>query len=192
MNQIRILTILLISLLFLSSCKNSTVPKPRAFYRINFPEHQYKTYDSLCPFICDIPVYSRMVRDKTRFAGPCWLNLEYLPFNAKLQLTYKPIDNPDELYELAEETRAFVYKHTVKADGISEKLIRLKNGTSGMYYEISGNTASAIQFFLTDSSSNFIRGALYFNVKTNIDSLRPVINFLKADIDHSIATFEWK
>jgi hypothetical protein len=37
-----------------------------------------------------------------------------------------------------------------------------------------------------------MRGALYFNVVPNIDSLKVVVDFLRKDIVHMIKTFEWK
>jgi gliding motility-associated lipoprotein GldD len=59
-------------------------------------------------------------------------------------------------------------------------------------YDISGNTASNVQFYLTDSTHHFMRGALYFNVVPNIDSLKIVVDYLRQDIVHMIKTFEWK
>jgi gliding motility-associated lipoprotein GldD len=62
----------------------------------------------------------------------------------------------------------------------------------GMVYEIGGNAASSIQFHVTDSSQNFLRGALYFYAMPNADSLAPVISFVRSDIDHLLKTFKWK
>ncbi len=49
----------------------------------------------------------------------------------------------------------------------------------GTYYSIDGNTASSIQFFLTDSTKNYLRGALYFNEQPRQDSIQPVLDFSK-------------
>jgi gliding motility-associated lipoprotein GldD len=61
----------------------------------------------------------------------------------------------------------------------------------GILYDIKGDAASNTQFFLTDSTHNFIRGALYFEVHPNKDSLAPVLEFINKDLVHLIETFEW-
>jgi hypothetical protein len=45
---------------------------------------------------------------------------------------------------------------------------------------------------MTDTSKNFIRGALYFYASPNADSVKPVVDFIQTDIDHLISTFRWK
>jgi gliding motility-associated lipoprotein GldD len=62
----------------------------------------------------------------------------------------------------------------------------------GLIYDIEGNTASSLQFYVTDSTKHFIRGALYFNVRPNIDSVKIVLEFLKKDVLHLIQTLQWK
>jgi gliding motility-associated lipoprotein GldD len=97
------------------------------------------------------------------------------------------------LNQLSEDARTFAFKHTVKATSINEGIIyNPKKKVYGIYYTIEGNTASAVQFYLTDSSKNYLRGALYFNEQPRIDSLKPVLNFIKKDIDVFIKTFQWK
>ena len=63
---------------------------------------------------------------------------------------------------------------------------------SGIFYELGGNTATALQFYVTDSNRHFMRGSLYFNTKPNRDSLRPAIQFLKKDMLKMIRTLEWQ
>jgi gliding motility-associated lipoprotein GldD len=94
---------------------------------------------------------------------------------------------------MLEDSRELAYKHTIKAESINEKIF-LKPGRNvyGMLYEIEGNTASSVQFYLTDSTKHFLRGALYFNIQPNKDSLAPVINFVKEDIKILMETFKWK
>ncbi|MEA3494737.1 MAG: gliding motility lipoprotein GldD [Bacteroidota bacterium] len=182
----------LLVLLIVSSCKNTYTPKPRSYFRIYFPERGYKTYDSLCPFIFDFPIYAKVEKDKTKNAKPCWLNVVYKPFNATIHITYKKFKDKDGLYKLTEDTRTLVYKHTVKAEKIKEELIVQKDKVSGMFYELRGNTATSYNFFLTDSVENYIYASLYFSAKANSDSLQPVLDFIKVDIKKMIATFDWK
>ena len=84
------------------------------------------------------------------------------------------------------------YKHLIKADDIIEnQIIFPERKVFGLLYNIEGNTASSVNFFITDSIENFFSGALYFYVKPNKDSLDPVISFFKKDIEHLIETFKW-
>jgi gliding motility-associated lipoprotein GldD len=58
--------------------------------------------------------------------------------------------------------------------------------------EIDGEVPSQFQFTMTDSSRNFLRAALYFNVKVQNDSLRPAIEYVKKDMMEMINTLNWK
>lgn len=166
-------------------------PKPRAYFRLAFPEKKYVTYDSVCPFTFDVPVYSKIEKDKNYRAEPCWLNMEFPSLNGTLHLTYHPLNG--DINEYLEETNELASKHQIKASGIEEKLVSKDSSkVYGLIYEIGGNAASSIQFFLTDSTNHFIRGALYFNAAPNTDSIAPVVDFVRKDIYHMIETFEWK
>jgi len=121
----------------------------------------------------------------------CWYNIDFPLFNARIHLTYKPVNN--SLSELLEESRSLAFKHSSKADAINEKLISFPDKrVFGTKYDIKGNAASSVQFYLTDSTDNFIRAALYFSVSPNIDSIAPVVKFIEEDIDHFINSFEWE
>ncbi|MDP3556497.1 MAG: gliding motility lipoprotein GldD [Bacteroidota bacterium] len=166
-------------------------PKPRGYFRINFPEKQYRMYDSICPYKFEIPVYSNIKQDKHMGADPCWLNLEFPKYKATLHLSYKVVANNIGTY--LEDSHQFANKHQVKATGLDEiAVLRDSAKVYGLVFDIGGNTASAIQFYLTDSTHHFLRGALYFNSVPNIDSLRIVVDFIKKDILHLINTTSWK
>ncbi|MCE9540926.1 MAG: gliding motility lipoprotein GldD [Bacteroidetes bacterium] len=187
--------IFLISCVSLVSCSSddddTIAPKPRSYFRLSFPEKKYVTYDSVCPFTFEMPVYSHIDRDRNFRAEPCWLNLNFPTFNGTLHLSYKAVNG--NIKEYLEDTYTLASKHQIKASGIEEQLIsRDSNKVYGLIYEIKGNAASSIQFFLTDSTRHFIRGALYFNAIPNTDSIAPVLEFIKKDIYQMIATFKWK
>jgi hypothetical protein len=62
-----------------------------------------------------------------------------------------------------------------------------------MIYFIEGSgAASPCQFFLTDSSTHFVRGALYFDFQPNNDSLAPVIKLIENDIRELVGTLKWE
>jgi len=187
-NKSFIVIIVLVLIIFVSCGNDKPVPKPRGYFRIDLPEKAYKTYDDECPFVFELPVYSFIIKEKEDY---CWMDI-YFPINqATVYLTYKQIN--DDLNAHLEDSHEFVYKHTVKADAIEE--IRFENDSLrvyGMLYNLKGNTASQIQFFLTDSIHHFLRGSLYFNVPPNKDSLAPVIDFIREDIVHLMESFHWK
>lgn len=166
-------------------------PKPRGYFRISFPEKTYRMYDSICPYKFEIPVYSFIDNDKHKGAEPCWINVNFPKYKAKLHLSYKEVHKDLETY--LNDSRDFAIKHQVKATGLDETpVIRDSAKVYGLVYDISGNTASSIQFYITDSTHHFMRGALYFDAVPNIDSLKIVVDYLRKDIVHMIQTFEWK
>jgi gliding motility-associated lipoprotein GldD len=167
-------------------------PKPRGYFRINFPEKNYRVFDSICPYTFEIPLYSRIVQDKHKGAEPCWLNLEFPQFKATVHLSYKAVTDTN-LNQYLEDSRDFAIRHQIKATGLEESIvIRDSAKVYGLVYDIAGNTASSVQFYLTDSTKHFLRGSLYFNTVTNIDSLKIVIDFIRKDIFHLVQTCKWK
>lgn len=192
-----VLTILLasIGLVLFSSCKDDEdevfIPKPKGYFRIALPAKAYRLYDSLCPYSFEIPTYSFINNDKHKGADPCWININFPKFNAQIHLSYKNVTN--NLDTLLAQSRDFAVKHQIKATGLDETIIiRDSAGVYGLVYDIAGNTASNLQFYLTDSTHHFMRGALYFNSVPNIDSQKVVVDFIRKDVVHMIQTFQWK
>jgi gliding motility-associated lipoprotein GldD len=168
-------------------------PKPRGYFRINFPKKDYRAYTEGCPFTFDYPKYAHIEPDKAPKAKPCWVNMQYPQFNATLHLSYEPIRSVKEFNELVEDAHKLSFKHTVKATSIDEGVIAYPaKKVYGIYYTIDGNAASSAQFFLTDSTRHYLRGALYFNSEPRLDSIQPVLNFIKQDVDVMIKSFKWK
>lgn len=186
----QLIIIPIVILILLCSCNRdkANIPKPTGYYRLDMPEKAYKTYDQECPFVFEMPVYSFIVKEKQEF---CWMDIYFPKLKAQIYLTYKTVNNDFATH--LEDSREFVYKHTVKAEAIQEtKYVNDSLKVYGMLYELKGNTASPVQFFLTDSTNHFFRGSLYFNMAPNKDSLAPVIDFLREDILYLIESFEWK
>ena len=168
-------------------------PKPKGYFRINFPVKEYRLYDSVCPYSFEIPVYSKITQDLQKGAEPCWLNLEFPRYNATIYLSYKILQHDSDISRNLENSHYFANKHQVKATGLEEiPVIRDSAKVYGLVFDIEGNTASSVQFYLTDSTHHFLRGSLYFNCAPNIDSLRLVVDFIKKDILHLINTTSWK
>lgn len=179
-------------LLLAFSCKEDYTPKPRGYFRISFQEKSYHQLDSAAlPYRFDIPDYSKVVPDIDRLSEPFWINLKIPAHKAEVNISYKKVDN--NLAKLTEDSRTLAYKHSIKADAINERIfINPEKKVYGTIYQIEGNAASPLQFYLTDSIRNFLRGALYIREVPNIDSLRPVIDYLTPDLIRLIETTEWK
>ncbi len=189
--MLKLLTSLLLVFL-LSGCHHDDyTPKPRGYFRIEYPKHKYKLFEPKdCPFSFEIPDYAFVVPDSNSLSDPCWYYVIMPRLNGQLYLTYKAVHG--NLRDYMEDTRTLVYKHTSRASSIDERLVSFNKGVYGVLYDIGGDAASPSQFFVTDSSTNFLRGALYFNAEPNADSIAPSIAFVKEDIEHMLKTLKWK
>ncbi len=168
-------------------------PKPRGYFRIALPQHSYQTFDSLSfPYRFQYPTYSFINTTNIPNKEPYWANIEYPDFHATIYCSYKKVDK--NLPILINDSHEFVAKHITKANAIKDRqIIDPSNNKYGLIFELSGSeTASPYQFYITDSTTHFFRGALYFNNKPNNDSLQPVINFIMKDMEQLIESFTWK
>ena len=178
-------------LLFFDSCKKEYTPRPRGYFRISFPAKSYKPLEMPLPYNFRIPVYSIPGHDPFNADQPYWITIEIPANHAQIHLSYKKIKN--NLGTYIEESRTLAYEHSQKASSIDEQLfINPTKKVYGTIYNIKGNAASPMQFYLTDSVRHFLRGALYIKEIPNIDSLQPVIGFLTQDVLQLIETTEWK
>ncbi len=174
------------------------MPKPRGHFRIELPEHKYVQFHETSgaktniPLEFEYPEYGKLTFHEEKRADPGWFNIEFPAYKAKIYLTYKDVKNDldsllDQSYDLN------VKNHVSKADAIKEQVYsNNKNKVYGVLYDLKGNTASAVEFYVTDSVSHYLRGSLYFASEPNADSLAPVIAFFRADIMHLIETLKWK
>lgn len=186
--------LVLISVLVLMSCGDDPIPKPKAYFRIATPAKSYHKVDSLGCFSFEIPDYAFVKTSPDMPAGDrCWYNIYFPRFNAELYLTFKQINKEATLDVMMEDLYKTSFGHSTKAESITSKVYSdPANKKYGMIYDVTGNVASQMQFGLSDSSTNFVRGSLYFACTPNKDSLAPVLEFIHKDIDHIIETLRWK
>lgn len=185
----RTLTFIVCCCLILSCGKKAT-PKPYEYFRIDLPPHQYKLIDNLEDISFEISEYGQISDYKG--GDVKGYNVDYPSLNGRIHLTYMPL-NLDSFIAVTEDSRRLAYKHTIKANSIIENYY--ENDTTKVYgvlFKISGNAASPVQFFITDSTKNFLRGALYFNNLPNYDSIMPVADYVQEDIVRLIETVRWK
>ncbi|RMG76258.1 MAG: gliding motility lipoprotein GldD [Bacteroidetes bacterium] len=191
MSKYKIKFICMLFMAFGTACEPNYLPKPRGYIRITLPPHQYKHYQSGCPFEFQYSAQAKVVPKPGVPEEKCWLNIIYPELKATVHLSYKEVN--DNLPVLIEESRNLAYKHTIKANDIEEVLIKHpENKVYGIKYILKGDVASYLQFYATDSTSRFIRGALYFNYQSDYDSLSPVIDYISQDTDTFLSTLRWK
>jgi gliding motility-associated lipoprotein GldD len=184
-------------LLILISCNSDYTYKPRGYFKINFPQKTYQSFNQPgYPYTFEYPAYARVVKDTTFFEqkaeNPYWINIDFPQFNSRIHISYKKVGR-NSFDSLVNDAFTLSYKqHTYKASAIEPEPFTTPNGVNGVYFSLKGNTATANQFFVTDSSNHFLRGALYFNATPNEDSLRPINDFLRKDLQHLINTLQWK
>ncbi len=180
-----------------AACNDSYTPKPVAYHKINFPEKAYQTSNSNnCPFSFEYPAYTSIEQDSLFFnekvENPCWMDIKFNDFKGVLHLSYKTIQQKDDFAKYVDDAHKLTFKHTIKAESIDEYQIENPNKVGGIIYEVGGDAASSVQFFLTDTNRHFLRGALYFSNTPNADSIAPVVKFVKEDMMHLIDTFVWE
>jgi gliding motility-associated lipoprotein GldD len=183
--------LLILTVILFANCGRKSVPKPYGYFRVDLPAPDYRRIDTLSlPYAFELNKIAVIVNQEKE-GEKYWIDINYPQLNANIHCSYKEIEG--NLYELSEESRTIVYRHSVRADGIGERAYENpEKHVYGILYELQGNTASSVQFVLTDSVKHFFRGALYFNNVPNRDSIAPMSNYIKEDIIYLIESFEWK
>ena len=205
---------LILPILLLYPCNSPYTSKKRGYYKIDFPERSYVKFDEKgFPYSFEYPSYARVVRDSTYFdqdtLNPYWINIDFPSLGGKMFLSYKAVGGsstykvkqPDGTYKdsvgknvfdlMVNDAFKLTGKNEVVASSIKDSVFRTPNGVSGVFFRVGGNAATARQFFVSDTTKHFFRGALYFEATPNADSIRPVVDFLQKDIDHLLQTFRW-
>lgn len=182
---------LVISILFLA-CEADYYPKPNGFNRIDLPEHEYKTLPDSFPYSFEYSAHAKILPDSSYIRERYWFALFYPEFIAEVHITYKSLNNNrDSLRANIDDAYKLTTKHQIKASSIQETILTTPSGKKVSLAELKGDVPSQFQFYTTDSTDHFLRGALYFRTATENDSLEPVIEYVKRDIIHSLNTLEW-
>lgn len=212
---LRLLSLLVVSTVFLLACNSNYSYKKKGYFKILLPNHEYQSFDkSEYPYTFEYPKYATIIKDSTYFdskpENDYWINIDFPELHARIFLSYKiiggkaiyKVKQPNGLYKdsvginkfdlMVNDAFNLTNKNDVIATSIHDSLIHTPNNVTGIFFKVGGNAATAKQFFLSDTTRHFIRGALYFDATPNADSLRPVQDFLQKDIEHMINTFKWK
>ncbi|GAA4301225.1 hypothetical protein [Compostibacter hankyongensis] len=192
-----LLSLIIIIILGLGACRPVSAPRPRGYFRIALPEKAYRSFDEAgYPYTFEYPAYARIVKDTAFFGqrpeNPYWINITFPGLNGKIYLSYKAIGPQHSLEKLVNDAYTMTYKNTLKADAITPVAFQNPYGASGIFYNVEGDAATARQFFATDSTRHYLRGALYFYAVPNADSLAPVVKFVEKDMWHLLETLKWR
>lgn len=177
----------------LSSCQREFLPKPIGYNRLILPDPEYRALPDTFPYRFNYSKHARMLPDTSRLSERYWIEIFYPELNSTIHITYKSIQNNEQLLkEFMNDAYTLAAKHQIKAYAIDEAIVTTPNGKTAVVVELQGEVPSQMQFTITDSTNNFLRGALYFNTKVHNDSLKPAIEYMKKDMMHMINSFDWK
>jgi gliding motility-associated lipoprotein GldD len=181
----KLLVLLFVSLSFLS-CKEDIFPKPQSFLLLEYPEAEYHRFKNDCP-------YSFVISKRSRidFETGCKALISYPKLHANIHITYRRVDN--NLKQILSEADKLTTKHAIKADAIiPHPFENPEKKVFGVLFDVQGQSASNVQFHLTDSSNHVLTAALYFKIKPNYDSIYPAVEYIKNDMIKMMESFEWK
>ncbi len=188
-----ILICISIAAFLISACNKEYVPKPIGYNRLELPEPSYKMLPDTFPYTFEYSTHAKLLRDTSSISDRFWIEIYYPNLKADIHLTYKSINKSEKLLkEYFDDAYKLTSKHQIKAYAINEVITVTPSGKTAVIAELEGDVPSQFQFTITDSTRNFVRGALYFNTKVANDSLAPAIEYMKKDIMHLINTFEWR
>lgn len=182
----------LIVVLILSACDRDYLPKPVGYNRLELPPHAYRSLPDTLPYTFEYSRYATLMPDTSSIRERYWIEIYYRSLKANVHITYKPLNGSRRLLqEFMNDAYTLTAKHQIKAYAINEVITTTPSGKTAVIAELEGEVPSQFQFTITDSSENFLRGALYFNTKVQNDSLAPAIEYMKRDMMHIINTLEW-
>ncbi|HLT94508.1 MAG TPA: hypothetical protein VKZ56_08105 [Membranihabitans sp.] len=197
-NYIWSLILLPIVLIACANDQSTFSPKPRMYPRVELPVPEYISVDEAfdCGFTFRMSKYAQL-HERTSYFGEeleneCWFDIRYPDLDASIHFTYYPIDAQESFQNLANESFRMAYEHSSIASGIHEQPLSLNGKESGMIFTLTGPVASPYQFYLTDTTHHFLRASLYFNARPNPDSIAPMLEYIKVDLDTLIKSFQWK
>ena len=184
----------ILSVLFivLSSCQQSSIPKPYGYVRLTMPDTCYAdAVPAGYPYRFDVSCHAEVRPVSDEQGGQYWIDLHYPALNATVHCSYQPVRG--NLRELTDDAIRFVYRHSSHASSIPEQgFVHAEARVYGVLFDLEGNTASSMQFFVTDSVRHFFRAAVYCDCVPNADSLAPVYDYLHKDVVRMVESFEWR
>ena len=177
-------------ILTLLSC-NEYTPRPKGYQRVVRQPVEYLEFSNKdFSFLYPNDTYIESLISQTK--SETWFSLHYKQYNATLHCTYIPLSNQD-LNKILDDSYQLAYGHVSMAQGISQtQFSDSLHQTFGIIYDIQGAVASPVQFYVTDNTTNFLRGSLYFDQIARADSVAPVVSSIRKDIVYIMESLKWK
>ena len=177
--------IVILSLLSFS-CKDDVLPKPSSYLRLDYPEAKYVSFENECPYAFEMNA-DAIIKKET----DCGFTITYPKMKATIYLSYKPVSG--DINKLLRDAQKLTFEHVIKADDILEQpFLNPDKKVYGMFYQVGGNAATNAQFYVTDSTRNFVTASMYFYSKPNFDSILPAADYIKNDMKQMIESIKWK
>jgi gliding motility-associated lipoprotein GldD len=168
-------------------------PKPKGYNRIDLPTKEYQTLQEKYPYRFEYSKHAIIRPDSGKNAELYWIHILYPKFKASIQITYKSVQQDPKFFtEFVNDSHKLTGKHMIKAYSVEDRILKTPLGKTAVVSELEGEVPSQFQFYISDSTRHFVRGALYFRTATKNDSLAPVIEFIKEDIIRMLNTFKWE
>jgi len=184
-NSLKTILIVILIIILAGCGDDTTIPKPDAQLALHYPQADYQELNKNLPYSFDFNALA-VAQANQDFSS----SISYPSMDAKVYLTYRGIDN--NLRQLLIDGQKLSYNHNQMADAIAEyPFINSVDKVYGMQYEIEGNAASNVQFYVTDSTRHFLTAALYFDREPNYDSILPAIDYIKNDMIKMMETMQW-
>lgn len=186
------MTMMALAFIALVGCDRTYLPKPLGYNRLDLPEPSYRAMPDSLPYWFEYSKHAVLLDDTSRISERYWVEIYYPLLKSNVHVTYKPLYRSEKrLKEFIDDAYTLTAKHQIKAYAIDEMITRTPHGHTAVIAELEGEVPSQFQFTITDSTENFLRGALYFETKVQNDSLAPAIEYMKKDIMHMINSFRW-
>lgn len=122
----------------------------------------------------------------------CWVDIDFPRYDLKWHITYRNVEESQKSRsEHFEEYRKMIYKHSKQATQIVPSPVSVDAG-EGTFFEIYGNVGTPAQVFLYDSTEQHVMMmSFYFQTALKNDSLFPVINYMKEEVQHMVRSIQW-
>ena len=172
---------------------DSYAPKPKGYNRIMLPPHSYRALPDSYPYQFDYSRAAVILPDTSVLAEPGWIYIYYPKLDANIQLTYKPVrHDPARLRDFIDDAYKLAGKHQIRATAVQQQTILTQSKKTATLIRLEGDVPTPFQFYTTDSTTHYLRGAIYFSTATKNDSLAPVIEYLEKDALRLLNTLRWR
>lgn len=186
-----LIAILTLSTLLVGCEETNFIPKPPTYLRLELPEHTYQVHEDECNYTFEISDLYKIEAAPEQEGMKCHKRIDLGPLNGTAYVRYWSMEEPLAFY--VNSANDEIDRHKLKADNIiDEHILRPEERVFGTFFELQGNVATPFQFYLTDSTDQFLYCEVLFNSRPNYDSLKPTLDYLKKDLKQFVNTLKWK